>query len=231
MKINADTSLRAVVESCSLPWVSSPLPGVERRMLERDGEEVARVTSVVRYAPKSYFSAHQHGGGEEFFVLEGTFSDDYGEFPAGSYVRNPVGSRHKPHSQGGTTILVKLWWMHPEDQDFVRIDTTRDDLWQPGDRPGISKMRLHHFKDEIVSLYRLSSGAALPARDLPGGEELFVLDGECKDPKGIYPKGTWLRQPIGNAPSLESNQGCLLYVKRGHLSNLPPGPKATQAQE
>ena len=231
MKINADTNLRAVVESCSLPWVSSPLPGVERRMLERDGEEVARLTSVVRFAPKSYFSAHQHSGGEEFLVLDGTFSDDYGEFPAGTYVRNPVGSSHKPHSEGGTTIFVKLWWMHPDDQDFVRVDTTRDDLWQLGNEPGVSVMVLHRFEEETVSLYRLSSGAGLPARDLPGGEELFVLDGDCTDVHRAYPKGTWLRQPIGDAPLLESNQGCLLYVKRGHLSNLPPGPNVAHSPE
>src|SRR4029434_3257451 len=65
MKINADLGQRAVVYSEELPWVASPLPGVDRRMLERDGEEVARATSVVRYAPNSSFDAHVHGGGEE----------------------------------------------------------------------------------------------------------------------------------------------------------------------
>lgn len=75
MKIHADLSQRAVVNSEVLPWVDSPMAGVQRRMLERDGEEVARATSIVRYAPGSYFSAHTHGGGEEFLVLEGVFSD------------------------------------------------------------------------------------------------------------------------------------------------------------
>jgi anti-sigma factor ChrR (cupin superfamily) len=122
MKINADLSKRARVDSDMLAWVASPLAGVERRMLERDGEEVARVTSLVRYAPGSSFSQHTHSGGEEFLVLDGTFSDDYGDFPAGTYVRNPVGSKHAPHSEGGTVILVKLWWMDPDDQTFVRLD-------------------------------------------------------------------------------------------------------------
>jgi anti-sigma factor ChrR (cupin superfamily) len=63
MKLHADLSQRVVIESESLDWVDSPMVGVQRRMLERDGEEVARATSIVRYAPNSHFSAHTHGGG------------------------------------------------------------------------------------------------------------------------------------------------------------------------
>lgn len=224
MKINADISKRAVVHSASLKWVPSPLPGVERRMLERDGGEVARVTSLVRYAPASRFSAHTHTGGEEFLVLEGTFSDNHGDYPAGAYVRNPVGSSHTPHSEDGCLILVKLWWMHPDDQAFVRIDTTREDLWQPANIPGVEVMELHQFDDEANGLYRLAAGAALPARDLPGGEELFVLDGSCQDENGTYAEECWRRTPIGVAPALRSGGGCRLYVKRGHLKTPPPGP-------
>jgi anti-sigma factor ChrR (cupin superfamily) len=225
MRINADLSQRAVVASDTLPWVASPLPGVERRMLERDGDEVARVTSLVRYAPGSHFSAHTHSGGEEFLVLEGTFSDDYGDFPTGTYVRNPVGSRHAPHTTGGCLILVKLWWMHPDDQEFVRVDTTRADLWRPAER-GIEVMPLHRFGDEAVALYRLAPGAELAARTLPGGEELFVLEGACRDAEGDYRAGAWVRRPIGAAPALVSDGGCRLYVKRGHLLHPPPAPTA-----
>ena len=226
MRINADLSRRAVVASEELPWVASPLPGVERRMLERDGDEVARVTSLVRYAPRSRFSAHTHAGGEEFLVLEGTFSDDYGDFPAGTYARNPVGSKHSPHTDGGCLILVKLWWMHPDDQAFVRVDTTREDLWRPADAQGVEVMDLHRFGDEHAALYRLSAGAELPSRALPGGEEFFVLEGACRDANGSYRAGSWVRSPIGEAPALRSDLGCRLYVKRGHLLHPPPGPTA-----
>ncbi len=226
MKINADLSQRAAVDSESLDWVPSPLPGVERRMLERDGKEVARVTSIVRYAPKSYFSEHTHSGGEEYLVLEGTFSDDYGDFPAGTYVRNPVSSRHKPHSEGGAVIWVKLWWMHPEDQDFVRLDTRDESRWQASDAPGIETMPLHRFRAEETYLLRLEPDARLAARDLPGGEEVFVLDGSVTDENGSYRKGSWLRNPIGPGPEMRTTEGATLLVKRGHLSELPPAPPA-----
>src|SRR5215470_8306328 len=104
MELNADFSKCAVVHAARVSWVPSPIAGVERRMLDRIGEEVSRATSIVRYAPHSHFSAHTHGGGEEFFVLDGVFSDEHGDYPAGTYVRNPIGSSHSPHSDPGCTI-------------------------------------------------------------------------------------------------------------------------------
>ncbi len=160
-------------------------------------------------------------------MLDGTFSDDTGDFPAGTYVRNPVGSRHRPHSEGGTTILVKLWWMHAEDRDFVRIDTRREALWQAGEAPGVEVMPLHAFQDETTALYRLAPGTELPARRLPGGEEIFVLDGAMAISKAEFGPGSWIRTPIGRASTLQSPAGARLFVKRGHLAAPPrarPGP-------
>jgi len=224
MRINADLSKRAVVASADLPWIPSPLAGVERRMLERDGDEVARVTSVVRYAPGSRFSEHIHGGGEEYLVLQGIFSDNQGDFPAGTYVRNPVGTRHAPHSDDGTVILVKLWWMHPEDQERVCIDTKCEDLWRAAKAEGVEVMGLHRFANECTVMYRMISGAALPARDLLGGEEFFVIEGSCHDDNGTYAPGPWVRTPLGRAPRLASDGGCRLLLKRGHLLEPPPPP-------
>src|SRR6059058_5957976 len=107
MRINADFTKRASVHAGAADWVQSPMAGVERRMLDRIGDEVARATSIVRYAPGSHFSPHTHDGGEEFLVLEGVFSDEHGDFPAGSYIRNPPQSRHTPGSERGCVLFVK----------------------------------------------------------------------------------------------------------------------------
>jgi anti-sigma factor ChrR (cupin superfamily) len=217
MNINADLGRRAVVYSEDLPWVDSPLPGVQRRMLERDGGEVARATSIVRYAPNSSFSPHTHGGGEEFLVLDGVFSDESGDFGPGMYVRNPPGSRHTPRSDAGCTIFVKLRQMDPDDQDFVRVDTTQAP-WHPGASPGMSVMPLHERGAERVRLVKLAPGTRLERQDHPGGEEVLVLDGDFEDELGRYPKGTWLRNPPGSAHGAFSRQGCRLFVKTGHLA-------------
>lgn len=217
MKLNADLNQRAVVYSEKLPWIDSPMPGVQRRMLERDGEEVARATTIVRYAPGSYFSAHTHGGGEEYFVLEGVFSDENGDFGPGTYVRNPVGSSHTPHSKDGATILVKLRQMDPDDQTQVTIDTTQAE-WFPGLVDGLQVLPLHAYGTEQVALVKWAPGTHFQQHRHWGGEEIFVIEGTFADEYGVYPKGTWLRNPSGSIHTPFSEEGCVIYVKTGHLS-------------
>src|SRR4249919_772587 len=106
--VNADFTQRVVIATDALPWIPSPQAGVERRLLDRIGGEVARATSLVRYAAASTFPAHDHALGEEFLVLSGIFSDEHGDYPTGTYVRNPPLSRHSPRTAPGCTILVKL---------------------------------------------------------------------------------------------------------------------------
>lgn len=216
MKLHADLSRPAVVDSTALDWVSSPAAGVERRMLERDGDEVARATSIVRYAAGSDFPTHAHGGGEEFFVLKGVFSDEHGDFPAGTYVRNPVGSSHAPHTKGGCTIFVKLRQMDPDDQAQVTIDTTQG-AWEPRDEPGLFRQHLHAFGDEKVWLTKMGPDCVANPHEHPGGEEVFVLEGEIEDENGVYPKYTWFRLPPGSSHAPRTKTGCLLWVKQGHL--------------
>lgn len=223
MQLHADLSQRAQVHAPDLAWMDSPLPGVQRRMLERDGEEVARATSIVRYAPGSRFDRHEHAFGEEFLVLEGVFSDETGDYGPGYYVRNPPGSGHRPHSEAGCTILVKLRQFDPADDQYVRIDTRRRS-WQATTREGPEELPLFSRAGERVALQRWAPGAALPQHSHPGGEELFILDGELRDQLGRYGTGTWLRQPHSSEHAPFSDTGCILYIKTGHLG--ADGPDA-----
>ncbi len=108
MELNADFTKRVLVHSAKMPWTASPMPGVDRRILDRIGDEVARATSTMRYASDSQFSAHRHPGGEEFIVMEGIFQDDHGDYPVGTYVRNPPTTAHTPGAAEGCVIFVKL---------------------------------------------------------------------------------------------------------------------------
>ena len=217
MRINADLSRRAVVTPDQAAWAPSPEPGVERLMLDRDGAEVARATSVVRFAPDSRFARHTHGAGEEFLVLSGTFSDEAGDYPAGTYVRNPPGSSHAPRSGPGCTRFVKLRQFAPDDLKRVVIDTRAATGWTPGDAEGVRVLPLHAHGPERVALERWAPGARLARREHPGGAEFLVLEGGLADGDGAYPAGSWLRLPPGSGHAPRSEEGCLLYVKTGHL--------------
>jgi anti-sigma factor ChrR (cupin superfamily) len=215
--VNADFSRRVVLATEELPWLASPLPGVERRLLDRIGGEVARATSLVRYAPGSQFSAHEHGLGEEFLVLEGVFSDEHGDYPKGTYVRNPPGSRHTPRTAPGCTILVKLRQMRESERQRVVVDTTASP-WPPADGSGRSVIHLHSGPDgEIVTLEKLSPGARIAPYALPGGEEIFLLEGDLADEHGVYGPATWVRSPAGFDHELKTTGGAVYWVKRGHL--------------
>lgn len=220
MQLRSDFEKREVVYVPDLPWSPSPLPGVERRMLDRIGGEVARATSIVRYAPESRFAPHTHDLGEEFLVLDGMFSDEYGDYPTGTYVRNPPGSSHAPYTIEGCTIFVKLRQFDPEDRDHVRIDT-RAAPFVPGAVPGLSVRPLHEFRGENVALVRWQPGTEFRPHMHVGGEEIFVLEGTFSDELGDYPRGTWIRSPHASTHHPFSREGCLIYVKVGHL---PPHP-------
>lgn len=214
--IRADFTQREVVLPEDGGWVASPVPGVDRRMLDRVGAEVARATSLVRYAAGSSFTAHTHGGGEEFLVLDGVFADEHGEYPAGTYVRNPPGSAHAPRSRGGCTLFVKLHQFAADDLEPVVIDT-RHTPWHPGLVDGLTVMPLHAHGTEHVALVRWAPGTRFTMHQHWGGEEILVLDGTFADEHGRYPAGSWLRNPHGSRHTPFSAEGCTILVKTGHL--------------
>ena len=218
MELNADFSRRAVVHGARLPWTPSPMAGVERRMLDRIGDEVARVTSIVRYAPKSRFSPHTHGGGEEFFVLDGVFQDEHGDFPAGTYVRNPPNTSHTPGSLPGCAIFVKLWQFDPSDRTEVRIDTTCRAFVAARSRPGVETMALFADGAEDVRLERWMPGT-LVELELAAGGEFLVLEGSFGDGSENFQAQSWLRLPAaGRLCAAAGTSGCKLWVKTGHLA-------------
>ena len=216
--INADFSRRIVIATDELPWIPSPQAGVERRLLDRIGGEVARATSLVRYAPASAFPAHDHALGEEFLVLNGIFSDERGDYPAGTYVRNPPRSRHTPRTAPGCTILVKLRQMALSEHDRIVIDTASA-KWEQTDKSGLARLPLYRAPDsaEQVTLERLEAGTHDSVTDCPDGEEIFILSGDLVDEHGIYRAGTWIRNPAGFRRRLGSKDGAIYWVKRGHL--------------
>jgi len=176
MHLNADFTRRASVHAARLHWIASPMPGVHRRMLDRVGDEVARATSIVRYAPASHFSPHVHGGGEEFLVLDGVFQDEHGDYPAGSYVRNPPTSRHTPGSADGCTLFVKLWQFDPADRTEVRVETAGRTFVPAAGRPALSILPLFEDSVEQVRLEEWAPGAQVRIA-VPKGLELLVLSG------------------------------------------------------
>lgn len=219
MELNANFDERVVVHSDQLEWSASPMPGVDRRMLDRIGGEVARATTIVRYAPNSEFSSHTHTGGEEFIVLDGIFQDEHGDFPEGTYVRNPPTTAHTPGSEPGCTIFVKLWQFDMDDRNQFR-KTMADELAAPVN--GVATAQLHRDDREVVTYSHLDAGAKLDNADA-GGIEMLVISGSVVEHGETLGIGAWLRLPEGQSLSvLAGSEGAKIWMKTGHLPHARP---------
>lgn len=216
MELNADFSKRVIVHSDDVDWQASPMAGVDRRMLDRIGGEVARATTIVRYAPHSKFSAHTHTGGEEFIVLDGVFQDEHGDFPTGTYVRNPPTTSHTLGSDGGCIIFVKLWQFDMADRTQFR-KTMADELGAPSN--GVATAILHKDDMETVIYSELGAGAVLE-QDAVGGLELLVISGSLEESGNALQKGSWLRLPEGSRlRAVAGSGGAKVWMKTGHLKH------------
>lgn len=212
---NLNFSERIINETPRMLWTPSPSAGVERKILEREAPESGRTTSIVRYDPKTFFKEHVHHLGEEIFVVSGEFMDERGLYPAGTYIRNPPGSKHSPGSEKGCVLFVKLGHFDAEDLKTVTIDTNKE-AWLPG-HGGLQVMPLHHFKTEGTALVKWPAGEKfLPHRHW-GGEEIFVLSGEFMDEFSRYPVGTWIRSPHLSTHHPFVEEETVILVKTGHL--------------
>jgi anti-sigma factor ChrR (cupin superfamily) len=222
MELNANFAQRVLVHSADLEWSDSPIPGVRRRMLDRIGDEVARATSVVSYEPGSSFSPHIHTGGEEFIVLEGVFQDEHGDFPVGSYIRNPPQSSHTPGSEAGCVIFVKLWQFDMNDRYHMRVGMDKMGAVEDASRPGVKVSTLYQDDREVVRMEQWSPGARVTV-DAEGGAEIFVLEGGFTEGDDDLVKYSWLRVPVGdNLRAHVGPEGAKIWLKSGHLRFVEP---------
>ena len=230
MLINADFSQPASLKLEQQEWVASPQGGVKRMMLDRIGAEKARATSLVRYAPESYFPHHEHPGGEEILVLEGTFSADDTHYPKGWYLRNPPGSGHRPYSDEGALIFVKLRQMPESETRYAAIDTNDASYWQTVNGREVCKLFSGDY--EQVSLQRIKAGepvfsdslavdnvsSADAAANIVGGVEILVIEGTLVAAENQYRPQSWIRLPAGDELTSYGNlmvekEVPIIYVK------------------
>ena len=220
--LHADMSEAVAVRTSEMDWRPSPSGTVWRKRLHLVGEaESGQVTSVVRYEKGATFAAHDHPEGEEILVLDGVFSDEHGDWPAGAYLLNPEGFRHAPFSEPGCLLFVKLRQYAGSGRHHVAL-CTRDGAWRPGDRTGVEEKILYAQPDfpDAMRLERWAPGTAMAVPEQAEGAELFVLEGSLECDSETYDPLSWLRIPVGKMHDLATREGCVLYIKTGALGSL-----------
>ncbi|CAF2122644.1 unnamed protein product [Rotaria magnacalcarata] len=237
MQICSDLSVPHVIDSNLIPFVDSPKKGVQRRMLDRTGDEVARATTIVKFDPFVKFPRHNHEGGEEFVMLEGRLFDDLsGEHNPLTYCRHGMGTLHEPWTtEEGAILLVKLRQMNDlTEAPITMIDTETSNDWKKD--LDTKRERLDLFSNtktgECVWMEKLEAGFQSDNWVVgQGGEEIFVLKGDMsfenmdgtddENNKNNCTKGFWIRRPTdwaGRKFKGTSENGCQLFMKTGHLA-------------
>ncbi len=220
--INGDLTAFCTVDTPAMQWQASPSGTVWRKRVHLVGPvESGQVTSVVRYDSNSSFPEHDHPQGEEILVLEGVFSDQQGDWPAGTFLLNPEGFRHAPFSRPGCVLFVKLRQYPGLDRRHVAIDTSELE-WQEGDVAGLARKPLYSQDGypDSVELQKWQAGADAAGIVYPQGAEMFVIEGSFNDERGRYEKGHWLRLPAGATQHLRTDTGCTVYLKNAGLKYL-----------
>ncbi len=110
--LEMDDDQRIVVDSATMPWYQGLVDGLSVMPLSEFG---TRHTALVRWAPGTRFNPHRHFGGEEIYVLDGVFEDEFGRYAAGTWLRSPHLSAHCPFSIEGCTIFVKVGHLLPQE--------------------------------------------------------------------------------------------------------------------
>ena len=210
------------MDTGQLAWTKSPSGTVCRKRVHLVGPpESGQVTSVVRYDANSNFPTHEHPDGEEILVLEGVFSDEQGDWPAGTFLLNPEGFRHAPFSKNGCELFVKLRQFPGTDRRHVAVDTNRLD-WQSSATPGVMHKPLYAQDGytDTMALEKWNAGVKPRPVSYSSGAEIFVIDGRLSDENGRYEPGHWLRFPAGAGHRPHTDSGCVFYIKRGGLAYL-----------
>lgn len=215
INLNMDFSKKIQIKTSEMDWQKSPSPDVLRKPLARANKESGHATSVVKYLPGAKFKQHTHNKGEEIFVLEGTFSDENGDYPQGSYLRNPDGTSHSPFSKEGCVLFVKLAQFQKDDNQQLVVNTHTKE-WVDG-IGGLKVMPLHSHIHEHTALVKWPKNEVFQPHNHFGGEEILVLKGTFQDQFGKYPKGTWVRSPHNSNHHPFVTEETIIWVKTGHL--------------
>ena len=220
--LNADLSRRITVDTRAMDWTESPGGHVLRKRVHLSGAaESGQVTSVVRYVAGARFPPHDHPEGEEILVLDGVFSDEHGDWPAGTYLLNPEGFRHGPFSEQGCTLFVKLRQFPGKDRIHIATQTNNIPwIEKTGGQLACKELYTQPPYTDRMRLECWNSPAARGEIACPIGAEFFVLQGGFEDQFGSYRSHSWLRIPAGESVIPTGGKYCEVYIKEGGFSYL-----------
>jgi anti-sigma factor ChrR (cupin superfamily) len=100
-----------------------------------------------------------------------------------------------------------------------QLARSNETQWQPLAEPGVSGIyiKVLRFDEETrrapTFLLKFEAGATYPAHNHPGGEEIFVIEGDIKLGKDHLHKGDYLYTAPDGKHAVWSQNGCVVLLK------------------
>lgn len=215
---NADLMTLVTIRADEHPWHATEIPGIEEKVFERIGKGAeARETTLLRLAAGTGVAQGRAECRIDIFVLEGAIEVAGRHCNAGYFLRLPAGSQFAVRSADGATIMLKKRG-DQADGTPLALDTRDRANWAPWGGRGSEKAQIYDpgALPEASWVGYMLPDLTIPEHDHAGGEEIFILEGELRDERGLYGPRTWVRFPIGARHTPTSlGDGCLMIVREG----------------
>ena len=226
MNINDDIRKKVVVHPRNKQWTAEHSGMCETLYLDLVDKVKPVATKLVRISPSSILPPEMIGGGKEVLVLEGTYNDQRGEYPTGSYMRFPPGTKQEAFTDKGCLLFVKTWQFEPTDRKRVNIDAFRAEMKRPRKRQGVVLQQLYSDYREDVRIEHWERNHRLVIHQC-NGLEVLLLSGEFFEPSASYKPLSWVRLPPGRPLKVVvGDQGVRVLIKESHLVHAVPGREA-----
>lgn len=223
MHINYDIGKKAVVHGNRAKWRRNPDGMSESLYFDLVNGEKPVATLLTRLRKRALLPAEVLSGGKEMLVLEGDFQDERGDYPIGSYMRFPPGSKQESYSDSGGLLFVKTWQFSRRDRTYVNIDAYGQAKKTYRTRPGVQIQQLYGDCREDVRIEHWDANHHIEVKQC-NGLEVLVLSGSCFEPSTGYEKYSWVRMPP-NQPfkAIVGDKGARVFIKESHLVHEVPG--------
>lgn len=216
--VNANLLELVTIDSGLAPWHGVGVPGVSEKVFERIcSGAAARETALLRLDPRATVPGGVAQCRIDLLVLAGSVDLGGLHHTAGMFVRVPVGTEIDLRSNEGATVLLKKRGGSASGESIV-LDTQDRANWAAWGGRGSEKAQLYDpglIREASWVGYMLPD-LTIPEHDHAGGEEIFILQGELRDERGLYGPGVWIRFPIGLRHTPTSlSEGCRMLVREG----------------
>jgi len=205
-----------IIPVSELPWQERQ-PGVRTKTLWTDAATRRRAV-MNRIDPGAELPRHRHVGDELVFVIEGSFSDDFGTLTAGNLGYRPNGCVHQISTRTGVTVLAVVTGdVEPTTERGgtlpSQIITVSDLPWVEA-RPGVRQKRLWEDKDgeRRALLVRFDPGATLAPHRHVGDELIFLVEGANADESGVVATGNMNYRPNGCVHTVTTQNGATVLA-------------------